>query len=219
MLILLVEDDLPLARGLQQTLTHEGHIVNQVSSGEAALFMANEEPPDALLLDINLPDISGLKVLTRLRTTQPSLPVLLLTARDSLEDKVLGLDSGADDYLTKPFDMPELISRLRVIERRLAGKHCDELTQGAVTLNSRSHEATCDSQPIALSKREFSLLRTLMENAGRILSKQQLEAHLYSWDEDVSSNAIEVHIHHLRRKLPVPLISTIRGIGYTIKPS
>jgi len=219
MQILLVEDDYPLATGLQQALQGEGFVVNTVGSGEAALHIIKTETPDMLILDIGLPDIDGLKVLQKIRPSHTTLPVLLLTARDTLEDKVKGLDSGADDYLAKPFDMPELIARLRVFERRLGTAHSQTIVIGNIALDTKAHEVKMSNEPLELSRREYMLLKALMENAGKIQSKDSLETKLYSWGEEVSSNTIEVHIHNLRKKLNNDMIKTVRGIGYTIKKS
>lgn len=217
MQILLVEDDYALAQGLQQALQDEGFVVNSVASGEAAIYLVQNETPDMLILDIGLPDISGLAVLQKIRPGHPALPVLLLTARDRVEDKVLGLDSGADDYLSKPFDVNELVARIRAVERRLGGASGNQLTIGPVTLDSRAQTVQLDGQPLELSRREFMLLKVMMENSGRILSREKLEARLYQWNDDISSNAIEVHIHHLRKKLPANFIKTVRGVGYTVR--
>ncbi|HEY9034880.1 MAG TPA: response regulator [Pseudomonadales bacterium] len=217
MQILLVEDDYALAQGLQQALQDEGFVVNSVASGEAAIYLVQNETPDMLILDIGLPDISGLAVLQKIRPGHPALPVLLLTARDRVEDKVLGLDSGADDYLSKPFDVNELVARIRAVERRLGGASGNQLTIGPVTLDSRAQTVQLDGQPLELSRREFMLLKVMMENSGRILSREKLEARLYQWNDDISSNAVEVHIHHLRKKLPTNFIKTVRGVGYTVR--
>ena len=219
MQILLVEDDHILAKGLQKALTDENLVANVVGTGEAALFLIKTETPDIVILDIGLPDISGLSVLKQIRPKHPELPVLLLTARDSIDDKVTGLGLGADDYLTKPFDIAELIARLRVFERRLGTAVSAGLTIREVSLNPHSHLVHLEGKELGLSRREYMLLKALMERAGHILSKEQLERTLYNWQEETSSNTIEVHIHHLRKKLPKDFIKNIRGIGYTIKKS
>ena len=217
MQILLVEDDHSLASGLQVALSKEGFVVNHVATGEAAIYCVNiEQAPDILILVIGLPDIDGLAVLKTIRPKNPTLPILLLTARDTVADKVAGLDIGADDYLSKPFDMPELIARLRVFERRLGSLNKHQITIKGVSLDALAHTVTVNNQAVSLSRREYMLLKALMESSNRVLSKATLESRLYSWGEEVSSNAVEVHMHHLRKKLGVALINTIRGIGYTI---
>lgn len=217
MQILLVEDDYALAQSLEKALSDEGFVVNNVATGEAAVYLIKTETPDMVILDIGLPDISGLKVLKSIRPLHPDLPVLLLTARDTVDDKVHGLDSGADDYMTKPFDVSELIARVHVFERRLGGAASHKLNIGPVSIDTRAQTATLDHHELALSRRELMLLKVLMENSGKILSKEQLETRLYQWGDEISSNAIEVHIHHLRKKLPKDFIKTVRGIGYTVR--
>lgn len=217
MQILLVEDDLLLADGIVKALQRERLTVNHVQEGYAALNHLKVESPDILVLDLGLPDIDGLELLKRLRKNNNSIPVLILTARDLMEDKLAGLDSGADDYITKPFELRELIARLRVLKRRLSQAHTNEINIQNVTLNTTSLQATVDNESLQLSKREYMLLKALMENAGSILAKDNLEAKLYSWGEEVASNAIEVHIHNLRKKLPPNLIQTVHGMGYIIK--
>lgn len=215
--ILLVEDDLLLADGIVKALQRERFTVNHVQEGNAALNHLKVESPDILVLDLGLPDIDGLELLKRLRKNNNLIPVLILTARDLMEDKLAGLNSGADDYITKPFELKELIARLRVLERRLSHTHTNEINIQNVTLNTTSLQATVNNESLQLSKREYMLLKALMENAGAILTKENLEAKLYSWGEEVASNAIEVHIHNLRKKLPSNLIQTVHGMGYIIK--
>jgi DNA-binding response OmpR family regulator len=214
--ILLVEDDRPLAAGLKKALQQQGFAVNDVETGKAALHVVDTETPDLIILDIGLPDIDGLSVLRTLRKKHRELPVLLLTARDSIDDKVAGLDSGADDYLAKPFDVTELLARLRVIERRLAQVKDSRIVIGGVTLDTIQQKLIVDGAEMELPRREYMLLKTLMENAGRVQTRSVLESRLYSWGEEVSSNALEVHIHHLRKKLGNEFIRTIRGVGYKI---
>ncbi|MCR8923009.1 response regulator [Dasania sp. GY-MA-18] len=216
MQLLLVEDDHLLAKGLQQALAKQGHAVNAVSTGEAALHVVNTEPPDIVILDLGLPDMDGIAVLKRLRKKKADLPVLILTARNELDDKIYGLDCGADDYLAKPFDVAELFARLRVLERRLATHKSSEITIGDVSLDIQKNTVSFQSADIELSRREYMLLKSLMENAGRIQTRDTLEARLYSWGEEVSSNALEVHIHHLRKKLGADFIKTVRGVGYKV---
>lgn len=217
MQILLVEDDPVISAGLQKMLTGENFVVNCVETGEEAIFQTTTTPPDIIILDIGLPDINGIEVLKRIRPKFPELPVLLLTARDDTKDKVEGLNAGADDYLTKPFDIMELIARLRVIERRLGTVKNSCIVIGRVGLDTATHTVSVDGDVLDLSRREFMLLKALMERAGNVLSKDQLEQKLYGWGEETSSNAIEVHIHNLRKKLYKDFITTIRGIGYSIK--
>jgi DNA-binding response OmpR family regulator len=216
MQILLVEDDRPLAQGLQKALQNQGYAVNHVESGKAALHVISTEKPDLMILDIGLPDISGLDVLKKLRKKEMEMPVLLLTARDSTNDKVAGLDSGADDYLPKPFEMNELFARLRVLERRLVSVKSSTINIGKVCLDTLKQNVTCDTKEVEMARREYMLLKSLMENADRIQTRESLETKLYSWGEEVSSNALEVHIHHLRKKLGGDFIKTVRGVGYKI---
>ncbi len=216
MQILLVEDDRPLAAGLKQALAKVGYAVNHVEKGEMALTAIRAERPDLVILDIGLPDIDGIAVLKKLRADDAELPVLLLTARDSVDDKVAGLDSGADDYLAKPFEMTELLARLRVLERRLSSVKSSEISIGDVVLDTAKQSVTLAGEELDLSRREYMLLKSLLENAGRVQTRAVLEQRLYSWGEEVTSNALEVHIHHLRKKLGNDLIKTIRGVGYKV---
>lgn len=216
MRIILVEDDHSLATALEKALSTEGNTVDSVNTGEAALFLVENTDADAVILDLGLPDMDGLEVLARLKRIKRHLPVMLLTARDSLNDKVSGLDSGADDYLTKPFDMPELIARLRVMQRHNNGQSQDTLTHGEVVIDARANTVLRDDQPVSVSSKEYTLLTTLMENRGRLLSREQLEAKIMGWGEEITSNAIEVHIHNLRKKLGRDFIKTVRGIGYGV---
>ncbi|GAB1257790.1 response regulator [Aurantivibrio plasticivorans] len=215
--ILLIEDDPGLASGLQNALQHAGYAVNCVNNGRAALSISSSQPSDLIILDLGLPDMDGLVVLKKLRNEHKHIPVLILTARDTVEDKVGGLDSGADDYLAKPFELPELLARLRVLERRSTANTSNTLTVGNVSLDTTSHIAYLDNQEVDMARREYMLLKALMENSGRILTRESLENKLYSWGEEVSSNALEVHIHHLRKKLGTQFIKTVRGVGYTVR--
>lgn len=216
MQLLLVEDDRPLAAGLQKALQAQGFAVNHVETGKAALHVIDTETPDLVILDLGLPDVDGLSVLKKLRARHAELPVLLLTARDTLDDKILGLDTGADDYLAKPFDMSELLARLRVIERRLAQIKTARIAVGRVSLDTVAQKVFSGDAEVELSRREYMLLKSLMENAGRVQTRAVLESRLYSWGEEVASNALEVHVHHLRRKLGNDFIQTIRGVGYKV---
>jgi DNA-binding response OmpR family regulator len=216
MLILLVEDDHSLAHALEVALHKQGYSVNAVGTGRAALHTIDTLLPDLVILDLGLPDVDGLEVLRRIRSKQVDLPILLLTARAGIDDKVAGLDSGADDYLAKPFDMTELFARLRVMERRLTTSRTAQISIGDVTLDINHHTVEVGGEQLDLARREFMLLKILMENAGRVQTRNALENRLYSWGEEVASNALEVHIHHLRRKLGADFIKTVRGVGYKV---
>ena len=219
MQILLVEDDQSLAGGLCKALRSEGFVTNHVAEGKAALHVVDVEPPDIVILDLGLPDMDGIDVLKRIRRQNASLPVLILTARASIDARVSGLDSGADDYLPKPFETPELIARLRVIGRRLSTTLDSQISAGDVVIDTISQQVQRAGEPVDLPRREYMVLKCLMENIGKVQTRQQLENRLYAWGEEVASNAIEVHIHHLRKKLGGDLIKTIRGVGYTIRSS
>lgn len=216
MRILVVEDDALLGDAIQAGLKQAGYAVDWLQDGAAADHALASEPYAAVVLDWGLPRLTGLQVLQRLRSRKSAIPVLLLTARDTVDDRIQGLDSGADDYLVKPFDMGELAARLRALLRRSGGNASPALQAGALTLDPAGHRVTFNGQPVELSSREFSLLHALLLHRGKVLSRAQLEEQLYAWGEEVESNAIEVHIHHLRRKLASDLIRTIRGVGYLI---
>lgn len=216
MLILLVEDDRSIAHALELALRKQGYSVNTVGTGTAARLAVDTERPDLVILDLGLPDIDGLEVLKGIRARDVDLPILLLTARAGVDDRVTGLDSGADDYLPKPFEMTELLARLRVMERRLTTARTSEITIGRVSLDINDNSVAVDGDPVELSRREYMLLKSLMEHAGRVQTRNALESRLYSWGEEVASNALEVHVHHLRRKLGSDFIKTVRGVGYRI---
>ncbi len=218
MQILLVEDDLSLADGLQLALKQAGITVNHVAKGSEAIHVVQTFPPDIVILDLGLPDMDGLKIIEKLRKQKITIPILVLTARSSIEDKVSGLDSGADDYLAKPFDMPELLARIRVLERRISSTSMsNDILIGPVSLNTSNMQVKINNEPILFSKTEYVLLKSLMQNAGRIQTRDNLESTLYSWGEEVSSNALEVHIHNLRKKTGSDFIKTVRGVGYTVQ--
>lgn len=216
MRVLLVEDDQALAQGVQLALSDQGFAVNHVSTGAAALSSIRSGDCDAVVLDLGLPDMDGLDVLKQTRHKFQRLPVLVLTARDGVDDRIRGLDLGADDYLVKPFALPELFARLRVIERRLGTASSHLITVGNVVLDSTAHQVQVDGEALTLSRREYVLLKLLLESAGRIKTREQIEASLYSWGEEVASNALEVHISNLRKKLPKDFIKTVRGVGYSV---
>lgn len=217
MRLLLVEDDAPLAAALTQALRERGFAVNHVAQGEHALLAARNDPPDLMVLDLGLPDMEGLQVLRRLRATGSRLPILVLTARDTLADKVSGLDLGADDYLAKPFEMPELEARIRALGRRLGSAASSLIEVGDLQLDTASMQVRMAGTPVELSRREYALLKALAEQAGKVLTRQTLEGKLYAWEQEVASNALEVHIHHLRRKIGQELIRTVRGVGYSLR--
>ena len=216
MRILLVEDDALLADGIVSAVQQAGFVVNWLSSGRAACTYLVAEPPDILLLDLGLPDIDGMDVLKLVKQKKLPTQVLILTARDSTDAKVAGLDCGADDYLTKPFAREELLARLRVLERRLGNASSAIIHVGPLSLNTTHQQVSLDGVQLMLSRREYMLLKALVEHVGLIQTKDGLEAKLYSWGDEVASNAIEVHIHNLRKKLPENFIRTVRGIGYMV---
>lgn len=216
MRILLVEDDRLLGDGIVAGLKQRGFALDWSQDGAAADAALRTEEYAAVVLDLGLPKLSGLEVLRRLRARGNATPVLILTARDAVEDRVKGLDSGADDYLLKPFDLDELAARLRALLRRAHGAPAPTLELNAVTLNPATREVQFHNAPVDLSAREFDLLQEFMLHAGQVLSREKLEQQLYAWGDEIGSNAIEVHIHHLRRKLAPDLIRTVRGVGYVM---
>ncbi len=218
MRLLLVEDDPLLGDGVRTGLGQEDYTVDWFRDARSAEAVLKSEHYDLMILDLGLPDKSGLEVLKQLRAQGNDLPVLILTARDSVSDRVAGLDSGADDYMIKPFDLDELSARLRALQRRHSGRAQSEIRHGEIVLNPAAHSVTLTGKPVDISPREYALLHLLLENEGMVMSRSRLEDGLYSWDGEVESNAIEVYIHHLRKKLGSTLIRTIRGVGYIIDP-
>jgi DNA-binding response OmpR family regulator len=216
MKLLLVEDDALLGDGVRAGLKQAGFAVDWVQDGLAAKVALDSEEYDLLVLDLGLPKLSGMDLLKLVRAKRASLPVLILTARDTVADRVAGLNAGADDYLVKPFDLDELIARLNALLRRSAGQVELTLQHGAIELTPASHQVRLAGKDVSMSAREFSLLHTLLLHTGRVHSREQLEQTLYGWGEEVESNAIEVHVHHLRKKLGNDLIRTLRGVGYVI---
>jgi two-component system OmpR family response regulator/two-component system response regulator QseB len=214
--ILLVEDDPLLGDGLRAGLRQRGFQVDWVRDGVAATRELEAETYAVAVLDLGLPMKDGMQVLAEARRARIALPMLVLTARDAIADRVRGLDLGADDYVVKPVDLDELAARLRALVRRAHGQPQERLTAQDVVLDPAARSVTKGGEPVALSTREFDLLHALMLNAGRVLSRAQLEQRLYSWGQEVDSNAVEVHIHHLRRKLGAALIHTVRGVGYML---
>lgn len=217
MRILLVEDDELLGDGVRVGLAHFGYAVDWVRDGTSAERALAAETFDMMVLDLGLPGMSGLELLQKLRGLGLSIPVLILTARETIEDRVKGLDSGADDYMVKPFELDELCARIRALQRRLAARVKPIITHGDLQLDPASHTVSLGNEKINLTRREFSLLQKLLENVGRVLSREQLGQSLYSWDTDVDSNALEVHVHNLRKKFGNDFILTIRGVGYLIE--
>ncbi len=220
MRILLVEDDPLLGDGLTAGLRQAGFAVDWVKDGVASDHALKNETFDLVVLDLGLPRLSGMEVLRRLRERPGDAgghtPVLVLTARDATGDKVAGLDAGADDYLVKPVDLDELAARVRALTRRAVGRTMPQVHHGELMLDPIARQITQHGEAVELSAREFDLLQVLLENAGRVMTRTQLEGALYGWRDEPDSNALEVHIHHLRRKLGNELIKTLRGIGYTI---
>ncbi len=221
MRILLVEDDELLGDGICSGLKHYGHTVDWVKDGKAAFnaLTLKQESFDVVVLDLGLPKMSGSEVIKRVREKNISVPILILTAKDTVEERVHGLDAGADDYLPKPFDLDELCARLRALQRRSKSRAQPILIYEDIKLDPAAHMVSYKDETIELSRREFALLQKLLENAGRVISRDQLNQTLYGWGESIDSNALEVHIHNLRKRFSNDLIHTIRGIGYMIKKS
>ena len=216
MRLLLAEDDQMIGESVQRGLRQDGYAVDWVRDGVAAEHALADHDYDAVLLDLGLPRKDGIRFLEDLRRRKNQVPVLILTARDAVSDRVQGLDAGADDYLVKPFDFDELSARIRALIRRQTGRAEPEVLIGELRVNLASHEVFLAEVPVALSAREFSLLRALLEQPGVPLSRAQLEERIYGWDEEVESNAVEVYIHSLRRKLGPEWIRNLRGVGYLI---
>ena len=216
MRVLVVEDDALLGDAIQAGLKQSGYAVDWMKDGVSAEQALATEPYAAVVLDLGLPRLSGLEGLRRLRSRNAPLPVLILTAMDTVDDRIKGLDAGADDYLVKPFDMGELAARLRALIRRASGKTEPLLEVAGIKFDPAAHLVLYRDKPVDLSTKEFALLHALMLNAGKVMSRAKLEEQLYAWGDEIESNAVEVHIHHLRRKLFPELIETIRGVGYLI---
>lgn len=215
MRILLIEDDSLLGDGVKCALERQGYVVDWLSRGREGLTALENEDLSAVILDLGLPDIDGLEVLASVRRTS-NVPLLILTARDAIESRIRGLDAGADDYVLKPFDLQELLARLRVVTRRASGHSSCELKLGDLLIDEASHKVSWRDQEVDLRRREYALLLELVRHADKVLSRTRLESLLYGWGEGVESNALEVHVHHLRKKLDKRLITTVRGIGYRL---
>lgn len=217
MRLLVVEDDALLGQGIEAGLKQAGFTVDRALDGHAAGLALDAVDYELLVLDLGLPRMSGLDLLNSLRSKGRDIPVLILTARDTVQDRVAGLNAGADDYLIKPFDLAELVARIRALLRRAHGRSAALIRHGKLQVDPASLQVTQDGQAIQLSARECAILVDLLEHRGTALSRARLEESLYGWNEEVESNAIEVHIHNLRKKLGDQLIKTIRGVGYLIR--
>jgi two-component system OmpR family response regulator len=217
--LLVVEDDKNLNRQIVTALEDAGYAIDKAFDGEEGGFLGETEPYDAVILDIGLPKVDGVSVLTNWRRAGLKTPVIILTARDRWSDKVNGFDAGADDYVTKPFHMEELLARVRALLRRATGHATSEIVCGAVRLDTRSGRVVVDGAPVKLTSHEYRLLSYLMHHSGRIVSRAELTEHLYEQDFDRDSNTIEVFVGRLRKKLGVDLIQTVRGLGYLIEPT
>lgn len=216
MRLLLVEDDENLGDAVKTGLTQLGFVVDWLKDGALAKLALKTEAFELIILDLGLPRLSGLELLKQIRQEGNITPVIILTARESIEDRIIGLDHGADDYLIKPFDLNELGARIRALIRRSLGRADALIYYRNITLDPAAHSVKIDDKPINLPRREFALLHKLLDSAGKVLSREQLMRSLYGWDEDVDSNTLEVHIHNLRKKLNTNVIRTIRGVGYMI---
>lgn len=214
--VLLIEDDALIASGIMSGLKLHAVTVDHVESARAARLALEASHFDLLILDLGLPDEDGMLFLKRQRAAGLSLPILILTARDAVEHRVAGLQAGADDYLLKPFDLNELIARLQALQRRMAGRSTNLVQHGALSFDPATLQVTLDGQVVDLSRRELSLLQALLQNPKRVLSTEQVKDSLYGLEENVESNAVNVHIHHLRRKLGPKIIETVRGLGYRL---
>ena len=216
MRVLIVEDDTGIATGLAATLRGSGYAVDVTATLALASAALRVEPFDLVLLDLSLPDGDGLDWLRQVRSSGSVMPVLIMTARDALPDRVAGLDEGADDYVVKPFEPEELLARMRVALRRSEGRASPVLRHGDLVVDPAAHTVVRNGEPVALRAKEFSLLLALLRGSGQVLSRQRLEQALYGFDEVLDSNALEVHMHHLRRKLGDGLVKTVRGVGYFV---
>ena len=217
MRILLVEDDRMIGESLRSALRQSGYAADWVRDGRAADGTLATERFDLVLLDLGLPQRDGIEVLQALRARGDRTPVIVLTARDALASRVQGLDAGADDYVVKPFELDELLARMRAVMRRESGRAESVIEVGGVVLDPSTRQVTRDGVPLALSAREYAVLEALMLRPGAILSRAQLEDRLYGWGEEIASNAVEVHVHNLRRKLGIEIIRNVRGVGYTLE--
>jgi two-component system, OmpR family, response regulator QseB len=214
MRVLVVEDDPMIGQGLQTALSQDNYAVDWMRDGESAAHALRTTAFDLILLDLGLPGRDGLDVLRELRARGDHVPVVILTARDEVRDRIAGLDAGADDYIVKPFDLDELAARMRSVLRRSAGRGDPVIQHGSIRLNTVTHAVEKDGAPVQLSAHEYAVLEALLQRPGAVLSRAQLEDRLYGWDAQIESNAVEVYIHGLRRKLGSEAIRTLRGVGY-----
>ena len=216
MRVLLIEDDPMIGKAVQQGLVRAGMAVDWTHDGREAELATAQQVYDVVVLDLGLPRVDGLEVLAAARARRNHVPVLVVTARDSVSDRIQGLNAGADDYLIKPFDLEELIARVRALIRRHAGSGLATLECGALVVDPVTRNVTLHGRPIELSGREFAVLEALMRKPGAVLSREALEEAVYGWNQEVSSNAVEVHLHHLRKKLGADVIRNVRGVGYRV---
>ncbi len=216
MRVLVVEDDPMIGRAVTDGLQGDGYAVDWVRDGEAAELALKHGPYDLAVLDLGLPRKDGFEVLKSLRRSRIEVPMLIITARDAVADRIAGLDHGADDYLVKPFDLDELLARARAVVRRRAGRASPEISYGALSLDPAKREVSWRGSRVELSAREFAVLETLMREPGTVVSRAKLEDSVYGWGQEVGSNSVEVHLHHLRKKLDAALIRNVRGVGYRI---
>ena len=217
--ILLVEDDELLGAGIRDALDRSRRSVEWVTDGRQALAALRSGSFDLVLLDLGLPGMDGIEVLRSLRASGARTPVLVLSARDAPPQRVLGLDAGADDYLVKPFDVDELLARVRALQRRNRGAAINVIEHGRLRLDPALHSVTCEGRAVPLQRREYMLLEMLLQSAGQVLTRAQLEESMYGWDGGIESNSLDVHIHRLRRKLYPEVIRTVRGVGFIIDPA
>ena len=216
MRVLVVEDDRMIAKGLHTALKQDGYAVDGVSDGRSAAAALRSSRFDVVLLDLGLPERDGLEVLRELRARGDATPVIIVTARDDVQNRIQGLDAGADDYIVKPFDLDEVAARMRSVLRRAAGRGDPRIRHRGITLDPVSHAVERDGEAVVLSAHEFSVLEALLQRPGTVLSRAQLEDRLYGWSEGIESNAVEVYVHGLRRKLGNDAIRTLRGVGYFV---
>lgn len=217
MRILLVEDDLSLGKGMSVALKREGFTVDWLTDGVQAMHALKCDSFDLVILDLGLPRMDGMEVLQRVRDQAIDVPVLVLTARDAIEDRVAGLNLGADDYVVKPFDLVEIVARIRAIVRRSKGRSVSTINHGDITLEPDSMQVSYQGTPVSLTRREFVLLSELLSRPSHVFTRDALVKALYGWGEEVESNTLEVHIHHLRKKFYNTLIRTVRGVGYVVE--